>query len=70
MFINGLIYPIFPNLFELSMLLVDLPVPIERRTISSLGNNFLLFAYAQAEGLLANTPPSISTLSMRSPLDT
>lgn len=37
-------------------------MPIDTSTISSLGKSFLLFAYAQAAGLLANTPPSTNTL--------
>lgn len=65
-FSSGLIHHILPNLLELtySMLLSVLPVPIDNSTMSSFGNNLLALAYAQAAGLLANTPPSINSLSL------
>ncbi|MBA8755710.1 hypothetical protein HCR15_00800 [Wolbachia pipientis] len=52
---------IFPNFLYL-IRLDSRPVPIDTSTISSLGKSFLLFAYAQAAGLLANTPSSTNTL--------
>ncbi|CQD12022.1 Uncharacterised protein [Wolbachia endosymbiont wPip_Mol of Culex molestus] len=59
-------HPILPNFLELAyfILLSVLPVPIDSSIISSFGNNLLALAYAQAAGLLANTPPSINTLSV------